>query len=313
MRRKSNAGAPIIDLAVADDVHQILPPCPAVGEGVHKAILGAVSELALLGYGPEEIPGMVEEWMSPVTTPFPREIPDAMAKVFGDGDPRLRGEVFEKVSTWPAADISRILEIARAGDRTELGHLLELIESSPYDVNVPFGTEDWLDIYYQDNDLLCIGENKFSTEVKSRASWRGNVRYAQFISPNPFRAEIWGRKKDNVPVRKYLVTEIDIQSGIGALGLMTQSYQLNSFDVQGAIINHLKQLDVLKLLSIIYSGKKSLHAYWQADSDEKTNGKFMEIAVSLGVDKAGWTLSQFARILNPGAPEYQELLYLDTL
>ena len=256
---------------------------------------------------------MVLEWMSPVTTPFPREIPDAMAKVFGDGDPRLRGEVFEKVSTWPAADISRILEIARAGDRTELGHLLELTESSPYDVNVPFGTEDWLDIYYQNHDLLCIGENKFSTEVKSRASWRGNVRYAQFISPNPFRVRDLGSQERQRSRPKVLSHRDGYSAGNRRTGSDDRrATELNSFDVQGAIINHLKQREILKLLSIIYSGKKSLHAYWQADSDEKTNRKFMEIAVGLGVDKAGWTLSQFARILNPGEPEHQELLYLDT-
>src|ERR1700732_4906413 len=43
----------LVDLSVADDVHQILEPCPSVGEGVHNGILGAVSQLALLDYSPE--------------------------------------------------------------------------------------------------------------------------------------------------------------------------------------------------------------------------------------------------------------------
>jgi hypothetical protein len=328
MKRKNNI-PPIIDLSVCDDVHAILPPCPEVGEGVHKAILGAVSQLAFLSYSPEEIPGMVEEWMSPVTTPYPREIPDAILKVFGDGDPRLNGETFArapkrlgdphlhggtvaKAPKWPTADFPNAISIVRArGKLPEWGHLLELWRSSPYDPSQEISTEDWLTLYYQEDDLLCIGEQKFDREVKPLSNWCGNVRYAQFISPNPFRSELWGRKNDNVLTRRYLVTEMDIQPG-GVWDLLLQSYQLNSFDVQGGVISHLRELGILKLLSVVHSGRKSLHAYWLADADERVNLSFMQQAVSLGVDKAGWTISQFARILNPGYPEHQELYYLDT-
>src|SRR5258707_3505768 len=99
MKWKTN-DLPVIDLSVADDVHSILPPCPQVGQGVHHAILGAVSQLARLGYSPADIKPMVTEWMSSVTKPYPREIPDALQKVFGSGDPRLQSEDFIKSPTW---------------------------------------------------------------------------------------------------------------------------------------------------------------------------------------------------------------------
>ena len=308
----------VIELAVCDDVHQILTPCPRVGQGVHHAILGAVSELALLGYSPEEIPAMVEEWVKAAgTTPYPREIPDALVKVFGSDDPRLRGETFGKAVTWPVADFSVALKLAEDnGARTELQCLYNLTDASPIDFDskdLNLTTEDWLDMFYGDDDLLCIGEYKFYRDVKSRSRWRGHVRNAQYISPNPFRSEIWGRKNDNVRERRYLITEMDIKPKDTVRWVLLRSYRFHPFDVQAAVILHLQNLQKVKLLSVVQSGNKhgSLHALWKADADESVNLDFMRTAVGIGVDKAGWTLSQFARIFNPGAPQYQEIFYLD--
>lgn len=310
MRPIANPEVPVIDLATGDDVHSILPPCPAVGEGVHHAILGAVSELALLGYSPDEIEPMVIEWMSPVITPYPREIPDALEKVFGSGNPRLRNESFTKSAKWPASNFSDAIQITRNHGRFEQAELmLKLAEASPVDTmdkDLQLTTEEWLSVFYADADLLCIGENFWDREVRSFSGWKKSLRYAHYISPNPFRSAFWGRKNDNVLERRFLITEMDIND---AQRLVVESYRLDPFDVQAAVILHLQGLGQLPLLSVVWSGKKSLHALWRADRDDAVNLSFMSAAVSIGVDKAGYTSSQFGRIYNP--QENQPLFYLD--
>jgi hypothetical protein len=90
-----------------------------------------------------------------------------------------------------------------------------------------------------------------------------------------------------------------------------RSYRFHPFDVQAAVILYLRNLQKVKLLSVVQSGNEhgSLHALWKADPDESVNRDFMRTAVSIGMDKSLWTLSQFARIFNPGAPQYQEIFY----
>ena len=90
-----------------------------------------------------------------------------------------------------------------------------------------------------------------------------------------------------------------------------QRHGANHVDVQAGIIGHLKDLGILRLATVVWSGSKSMHAYWYPDPDETINRSFMEMAVSLGADHHGWTESQFARIANPGKPYNQEILYLD--
>lgn len=307
MKRKINTTTPVVDLSIADDVHSILPPCPAVHEGVHHAILGVVSELALLGYNPEEIQPMVTEWMSPVTKPYPREIPDALQKVFGSGDPRLQNGTFIKAPTWPQGDFSEAMAITREHGKFEQFELmLKLEDASPIDPYVELTTAEWLSLFYQQTDLLCIGENLCDREVRSLADWNKRLRYAHFISPNPFRFAYLGRKNENVLERRYLITEIDIKE---VWRLLLDRYEIDPFDFQAAIILYLKDLKNLRLHSVVWSGNKSLHALWRADKDESVNLAFMTEAVRLGVDKAGYALSQFCRIFNP--LENQRLFYLD--
>ena len=74
---------------------------------------------------------------------------------------------------------------------------------------------------------------------------------------------------------------------------------MNPFDVQGALIRHLQSLNILKLVSVVFSGNKSLHAYWKAADDEQVNRSLFNTAVALGADKAFWAVSQAGRIGNP--------------
>jgi hypothetical protein len=309
----------LVDLTLADDVHQILDPCPAVGEGVHHAILGATQTLALLGYQPEEIAPMVEEWVQAVgTTPYPREIPDALAKVFDcDGDdPRLAEVNFNKAPTWPECNaFESVLLAQRRGTQNEV----ELFKSSPVPVSSeepsseePLQTPQWLDYLFAGDDLLCIGACRYDTAVKPLAAWRGQLEHARFIVPNVFQSTLMGRCNDNVCLpRRYVLTEMDITPERWVWRMALKSYDADPINVQAGILNHLRSLKILRLASVVWSGNKSMHAYWYANQDEEVNLTFMKEAVCLGADYHGWTACQFARIPNPGKPYFQEILYLD--
>jgi hypothetical protein len=184
--------------------------------------------------------------------------------------------------------------------------MLKLEDASPIDPYVELTTAEWLSLFFQETDLLCIGENFWDREVRSLADWNKRLRYAHYVSPNPFRSTIWGRNNDNVLERRYLITEMDIND---VKRMLLDRYEIDPFDFQAAIILHLKGLNKLPLLSVVFSGNESLHSLWLADKDEEVNRSFMADAVVLGADKALYAKSQFCGIYNP--QEGQRLFYLD--
>jgi hypothetical protein len=99
-----------IDMTAAYDVHQILEPCPSIGEGVHFARHGAICKLALLGYTPDEIREMINEWGPPA----PNKIEDSLAKVFADGDPRLNRDGYAiKPKDKVVVDYQKVVQLFR--------------------------------------------------------------------------------------------------------------------------------------------------------------------------------------------------------
>jgi hypothetical protein len=300
---------------VDKSVHELLDPCPRIGQGVHHAILGAVSKLALLGFDATEIPEMVHDWVIATsgTTPFAREIPDAVAKVFEFGDPRDLDGDYVRYPKWPAANFPRALELVRTEypgfKRCELLHKLCL--SSPYEIRIwsAPSPEEWVSFFFPAPEtILCIG-NRWYVQTKPFKDYVGQIGKAVSFVPNPFKEALWrGRLNDNVRERRFLVTEIDIKEKT-VIEYLLRAYRIDPFDFQSGIILHLVSLDLLKLKSVVFSGNKSLHAYWVASPDEQVNRSFLSTAVSLGADKAFWAMSQPARICNHSLG--QLLFYLD--
>jgi hypothetical protein len=64
---------------------------------------------------------------------------------------------------------------------------------------------------------------------------------------------------------------------------------------QGAVLRYLAEIAPLALVT--HSGGKSLHGWYYCEGvADKTLREFMDLAVSLGADKATWTRSQFVRM-----------------
>jgi hypothetical protein len=274
------------------DIHDLLPPCPEPGQGVHAALLGAVSRLGLMGFNEDEIGDMIYPgWLSRL--PKPREIEDALAKVFAEGDPRDADYVPRE--KFPDADVEQILELAH--NRPDA--LEELTVSSL--IQEQICVEEWLPVLYRPDDLLCVMETSWDVAIKPLAEWLGNVDRARYAVPNAFRDAFYGRTVSNVLLRRYVVTETDLAP------TLTSVFKLNQFDLQAALILYLRELNLLQLRSVVFSSNKSLHAWWEAQ-DEATNRSFFAKAVGLGADRTLFTLNHAARICNPS--ERQLLLYL---
>jgi hypothetical protein len=106
---------PLIDLRVADDVHQILDPCPDEGGGVNQALLGACTTLHKLGYTDEEIPPMVLEWVEVSVSPERLnhirdvELPRALRKSLNSNGAYFNTNPHVE---WPKSDPQDVLRFA---------------------------------------------------------------------------------------------------------------------------------------------------------------------------------------------------------
>jgi hypothetical protein len=243
------------------DIHDLLPPCPEPGEGVHAALLGAVSRLGLMGFDEDEIPDMIQYpgWLSRPAKP--REIEDALAKVFAEGDPRDNAD-YQARGKFPDPDVEQILQVAH--NRADA--LQELTASSL--IQEQICVEEWLPVLYRPDDLLCIMETSWDVAIKPLSEWLGNVDRARYAVPNAFRDAFYGRTVLNVLFRRYVVIESDLAP------TLTRMMKLNQFDLQAAMILHLRELDLLQLRSVVYSGNKSLHSWWQAQDEEANRSYF---------------------------------------
>ena len=278
-------------------VHDLLRECPQPGAGVHQAVLGAVRGLSMFGFRSEEIPDLVTEWLSRPAKPG--EIEDAIKKVFnGDGDPRRADH--EPKDRWPALDSEFLLGLAE-----EMPDALERLTSlSP--VRDQVSPSEWLAALIAEDDLLCIMANKFDTRIKERSEWsEEELDDVQLWVPSAFRFSDQSRVEGNVLWRRYLDVEIDIVPK-SSLARAIAERGLDLFVVQAAAILYLWSLDLLTLRSVLFSGTKSLHSFWQSDGEK--NREFFALATSVGADPQMWRTNQPARIANPASR--QPILFL---
>lgn len=188
-----------------------------------------------------------------------------------------------RASAWPKVNAEQREAVIASG----VG-LADLWEISP----VRFAdneshTEELIDRLFPDNPLLCCGRSKSDFATRSREECRGKLSTMQLVVSNPMTARI-GHTQDgkesehtleNTDARRFLVVEQD--SG--------------TIDEQAAVLLHLAER--APLVIAVYSGSRSIHGwfYCVGQLEEKLRS-FMQYAVSLGVDTATWTRSQFVRM-----------------
>lgn len=185
---------------------------------------------------------------------------------------------------WPARDDFKIARIL-----SRPFTLADLWDASPIACTQDSTDAEFLvDSLFPGNPLLCVGYSNAVFATRPREDFRGTLGEQSLIVPSPMSKPAGIRKSDgqlsahtldNTGPRHYLVTEFD--SGTP--------------DEQATVIWHLREF--APLVMVLSSGGKSLHAWWNCrGTDDRTTGRFMRYAVSLGADPATWTRSQFVRL-----------------
>ena len=314
----------------AFDVHCVLGPCP--DDGRHRKLKFQADFLRDNFYEPEEAVEMLRTWLNRPEQ-NPGEVADTVRRSFADVDKDYRA-THSKIKAEPL-DVQRVVTLwHKYGGYLPLLKFLKTTEEVKSTT-----TEDWLRRMYCPGDLLCVGVNKFGTEIKALEEILALLslgrspeprcqrmfrfcRYGLFcyLTPATFRnktisnidGKVQGRCNANVLRRRYFVLEADIAADQKGWEGILPNARYDGFDLQAGIIRHLLDQSY-PIVSIIHSGGKSLHVWCSTKglSEEQINQKIV-YTNALGVDTHGLTKSQFMRLPNPGHPTRpQPLLYFN--
>ena len=152
---------------------------------------------------------------------------------------------------------------------------------------------------YIANDIIACGYKNIKADGsvgypfkgKKRIDWIADQSMHELIVPNPMRkykginqnGNLSDRTRDNAGLRKYLVLDFDQPT-------MTHA-------CMASVIKFFKE-EIRPLVMVMFSGNKSLHAWFQAYDDEYSNHQFFKTAVTLGADPALEKPEQPARTPN---------------
>jgi len=190
--------------------------------------------------------------------------------------------VFRRPASWPSINQEQREALF------PYGGLADLWEASP--VRLPTGkshTEELIERLFPDNPLLCVGQSVRSFATQRRDEWRERLSSAQFIVPSPMSARS-GITKDGHPSAKS-------DSNTGQRRFLVIEQDTGTLDEQAGVLLHLRRIAPMVLA--VHSGGKSIHGWFYCHGySEEELRRFMNLSVSLGADKALWTLSQFTRM-----------------
>jgi hypothetical protein len=307
------------------DPTNILGPCPPRGQR-NKSLMGAALKLKSAMYDANEAHHALESWLT--RDPEPGEIERVLGKVYEDDEGYIRYRPKEEEVIPAELDPDVIFEAYQ-----EFGGIRELVSLPDNELSIdPEGanieqltTREWLWQLYEPDDLLCVGHWMTSTKVRPLKEWNNRLLYyAALLSPCIFEKK-WKRCDLNVRSLPYFVLEFDYEISNPELWALAARYgieydreacKLFFLDLQAAVIMHLMKIG-LPVVSVIYSGGKSLHC-WCANirgwfTPEFLPERFYAQMCAFGVDAHGATASQFMRIANPYRPERrQPILYHNT-
>jgi hypothetical protein len=293
-----NIQAPIVNAPKRGS--KLFDPCPVEGNGVHNWLFktalrlhGRISE--------DEIIELLTENLSCARPE--REIRDAVV----NAGKYAKGEISSaSQKPWPTVDYTMVHKIVVSCPV----RLKDLSSISPMDLSTGGPrTEEILDALYPGNPLLCFGQSVNACWTKPREFWRGRESDFQFIVANPMTKEtglttdgkVSQRCIDNTGLRKFVVIEFDISED-GDWAPYVRDWinrGITTIDANVALIVELgtKGLPRLPLAMAVYSGGKSLHAWYPCEGLRDDQVKpFMVRAVRLGADKATWTRCQLVRM-----------------
>jgi hypothetical protein len=209
----------------------------------------------------------------------PREIEDAVRNAG-------RAENRQASRRFPLPSSRAWSEVVAGSD----GALERLRAESPVSSPERIRSEDVLDRFFGDDDLLCLGHSPQSFYTERRSHFRGFECDLPHIVPNAMAAPRGltqngrdsSRCNSNCGPRKRLVVE----------------YDFGTLDEQAALHLHLRDKS-LPLKMVVFSGSKSLHGWFDVTgcSDEQI-ALTCRYAAYLGADTATFGMAQMVRTPN---------------
>lgn len=274
-----------------------LAVAPASGDGVHQWIFRMALKLYRCSKLSDDDRAALLFWAvrGCGRTVSDREIDDAIrnSKRFADGAPQprkaaRRAEGAHKAGRtgWP--DLS--VELREEALASSPFGVAELRQRSPATTGQTHQDSGWyVEQLFPGDPLLCIGASpaKCGTMPLSAIKRRYKLGAHALIVPSPMSAlsgtNQEGKRSlrclDNTGPRRFVVTEFD----------------RGTLDEHASLILHLKAFG--PLVMVLWSGSKSLHAWWDADGvPEEELRRFFRYAVALGADPATWTRCQLVRL-----------------
>lgn len=296
-----------------------LKPCPPAGTGVHSWLFNAANRLHDANVPAAEA---TESLAEAIYAADPRrvdrgEILRTVAKVW-------QGPVRANAGRWPSLARpvkprpmwSRIADIVRNGPR-----MADLWEASPVrcDEDMP-DAEAIADMLFPGNPLLCVARHEpADAETAPREAFRGWLGASALIVPSPMKA-LTGLTQDgresvrcleNTGPRRFLVVEFDfkltppdklerltgdaLEDALVVNAMLATS--LPSQDLCAALLWHLATVHCGRLVAVVHSGGKSLHAWFNVQGvTEERLAAWFAVARRLGADPATWCPCQFVRM-----------------
>lgn len=151
-------------------------------------------------------------------------------------------------------------------------------------------TTEIIDRLFSDESIVCFGTKPNNTFTDNRKYFRGAEANLPFLIAN----EMSGKKgltKDGRISNRCL-------TNVGPQRRLVIEYDTGTLDEQAALHLHCRDLGV-KLLMVVFSGSKSLHGWFDAESlTEEERKHFLRYAALLGADRATFSPIQLVRTPN---------------
>ena len=241
------------------------------GMGYHLSIMNAVGIMKSMNIPMEKANAMLHDASEQVTRRDlqPGEIEKAINYCYNQ---MTTGKRFVKAR--PSVDRQMIERYAEIGSIEELRGESQEIPNHPHEL---------LRGLYGNEDIVYVGTEVFKGYAQTiyQLGW-DELHDLQYICPNPLKKIEDGRVLMNIKERRYVVFESDIDILAG------------NWDGQAGVIEKLKS--ILRLSMIVWSGNKSLHAWFDCRGHAESQiHRFENMAVRLGADPQSLRMTQLVR------------------
>lgn len=215
------------------------------------------------------------------------------------------GAVAPEEIRWPRRDLDSIRRIGLAGPG-----VADLFSLSPVTLG-EMNAEEYVDLLFPGNPLLCVGSRMNVAETMPREDLRGSLGTRQFIVPSVMSAaagktqegNLSPRTLTNTGPRSFLVIECDFSYKKADGSVTAEAPLLRDLAAAGVTVADLCAAVLLwlariaPLAMIVSSGGKSLHGWFPCHRQpEDKLRRFMRYAVLVGADFHTWTPCQFVRM-----------------